>query len=81
MACGVQRGGEVDGGVIAGYARLLQDRLLDEESSTSALDQIREASSSALGLIDDLLELSLAEAGELRLEFERVDVGRPSKDL
>ncbi len=61
-------------GVISGYAELLEAGILDESASRNALSRIRDASRSAVHLIDDLLELSLAESGELRLQFEPLDL-------
>jgi signal transduction histidine kinase len=57
-------------GVIAGYAELLEGGILAGGASREAVGRIREASTSAVHLVDDLLELSLSEAGELRLQFE-----------
>jgi signal transduction histidine kinase len=62
-------------GVISGYAELLELGTIGQERSRFVLGRIREASGNALELVDDLLELSISEVGELRLDFRRVDVG------
>jgi signal transduction histidine kinase len=63
-------------GAVQGYAELLHDGILGglDLRQREAIDRICDASGSALGLVDDLLDLSLAAAGNLRLHAEPIDV-------
>jgi PAS domain S-box-containing protein len=62
-------------GAADGYAQLLQDGILGELSPKQAdsIGRIRRSIHASLNLIQDLLELAKAEAGQLELERVRVD--------
>lgn len=64
-------------GAIIGYADLLAGEYhapLAPEQKRS-VERIRQAAEASLGLIRDLVDLSRAEAGQLRLDRRRVDIG------
>jgi signal transduction histidine kinase len=60
---------------IIGHAQLLE-RQVDDPAVAQATEQIDRAARHLLQLIDDILDLSIAESGELRLVREAVDVAR-----
>lgn len=63
-------------GAADGHASLLEDRMLGElgEKQLSSVKRIRSAIRAAVSLIDDLVELARAEAGQIKLRPHAVDV-------
>ena len=59
---------------IAGFAELLQDEDLDEETRQQFLGQLREQTTRLQTLATELLDLSRLEAGSLELRPEETDV-------
>jgi signal transduction histidine kinase len=66
-----------------GYAQLLEEGLLDEltERQAHGVRRLRGALRAALDLIDDLVDLARAEAGEIDLHVERFDLLELTQDL
>jgi signal transduction histidine kinase len=66
-----------------GYAQLLEEGLLDEltERQAHGVRRLRAALRAALDLIDDLVDLARAEAGEIDLHVERFDLRELVEDL
>ena len=62
---------------ILGYSELIGEELEDAgvELVSDDLDKVRRASNHLLSLIDDILDLSRIEAGELVLSVQRVAIG------
>lgn len=69
-------------GAADGYAQLLADGVLGPMSrrQRDAVGRIREVIRGALGIIDDLVELSRAEAGELEVKPEPTDLAEIVRD-
>ncbi len=65
---------------ILGFARLLQMSDLDDDDRDSAA-RIDSAGQHLLGLINELIDTALIEAGELRLSVEPVSVRRLTQDV
>ncbi len=65
-------------GAISSYSELLLDAemALPEEQRRQFLERIRESSSFMLALINDLLDLSAIEAGQLRIDATQIDIAR-----
>ncbi|MBW3656402.1 MAG: PAS domain-containing sensor histidine kinase, partial [Gemmatimonadetes bacterium] len=63
-------------GAADGYAALLEDGIYGPmpEKQQQAVGRIRRSIGTALGLIRELVEFSKAEAGELNVEFQDVDL-------
>ena len=59
---------------ILGWARLLQMQEPDEDMTTRALDAIERAAKAQATLIDDILDVSRAITGKLRLDVRDVNV-------
>ena len=59
---------------ILGYSELLQEEAAPEVAAD--LHRIERAGRQLLSLVDDILDLSKVEAGELDFSFEPIDVGR-----
>ncbi len=59
---------------IFGWARMLQERTLDAETTRRALEVIERSTRTQLQLIDDLLDMSRILVGKLRLEPRAVDL-------
>lgn len=56
---------------VLGYADLLSDRDLEEEVRLTYASRIRKSGSHLISIIDDILDLSKVEAGELKIEKRR----------
>jgi PAS domain S-box-containing protein len=75
---------------ILGYARLLENGMLDEAGRRHALSVITRSATTQVQLIDDLLDLSRVVTGRMQLTFERcelpslidgaLDIVRPAAD-
>jgi PAS domain S-box-containing protein len=75
---------------ILGYARLLENRMLDEAARRHAVSVITRSATTQGRLIDDLLDLSLVVTGRMQLTLEKcelrtvidgaLDVVRPAAD-
>jgi PAS domain S-box-containing protein len=75
---------------ILGYARLLENGILDEEARRRAVSMIIRSATTQSQLVDDLLDLSRLVTGRMQLTFERcelpaviegaLDVVRPAAD-
>lgn len=61
---------------IMGWAKLLKTRDFDEPKRATAIDTIERNSVAMAQLIEDLLDMSRVISGKMRLEVERVDLGR-----
>jgi PAS domain S-box-containing protein len=59
---------------VYGWARMMQTRELDDETSARALDAIVRNANAQVQLIDDLLDVSRVINGKMRLEVRLVDV-------
>jgi PAS domain S-box-containing protein len=59
---------------IFGWARMLQERSLDAETTRRAIEVIERSTRTQLQLIDDLLDMSRILVGKLRLEPRAVDL-------
>jgi PAS domain S-box-containing protein len=59
---------------VYGWARMMQTRQLDEETSARALDAIVRNANAQVQLIDDLLDVSRVINGKMRLDVRPVDV-------
>lgn len=70
-------------GAADGYLQLLEDRIVGELSEKQAEHVLRARRSirSSLDLIEDLLDLARAEAGQLEIEWGPVDVRDATRDL
>ncbi len=70
-------------GAADGYLSLMEDGLTGEisEKQLESVGRVRRLLRSALGLIDDLLELARAEAGQLQLEFAPTDVREATREM
>jgi signal transduction histidine kinase len=66
---------------LSGFAELLADEDLDDETRKEFLAQIREQTERLRALATDLLDLSRLEAGSLDLRPEDVDVGELARDV
>ena len=70
-------------GAADGHAQLLEDGILGElsEQQRDSVGRIRRSIHSSLHLIDDLLELARAEAGQLEIAREPTDVAAIASDV
>jgi PAS domain S-box-containing protein len=70
-------------GAADGYLSLLEDGLIGElsEKQIESVGRVRRLVGSALGLIEDLLELARAEAGQLQLELAATDVREATREM
>ncbi|MBX6365342.1 MAG: hypothetical protein IRZ00_15845 [Gemmatimonadetes bacterium] len=69
-------------GAVDGYAQLLEGGLLDDPTKLrESASRIRASIDAALRLIDDILDIARADAGELRLARAPVPVNRIARDL
>jgi PAS domain S-box-containing protein len=70
-------------GAADGYLSLLEDGLNGElsEKQLESVGRVRRLLRSALGLIEDLLELARAEAGQLQLELAPTDVREATREM
>jgi PAS domain S-box-containing protein len=70
-------------GAADGYLSLLEDGLVGDLSpeQLESIGRVRRLLGSALALIDDLLELARAEAGELQIEFAPTDVREATREM
>jgi PAS domain S-box-containing protein len=59
---------------VYGWARMMQTRELDDETSARALDAIVRNANAQVQLIDDLLDMSRVINGKMRLEVQPVDL-------
>jgi two-component system OmpR family sensor kinase len=66
---------------LAGFAELLTDEDLDDDTRKEFLLQIREQTDRLRALATDLLDLSRLEAGSLDLRPEDIDVGGLARDV
>ncbi|HUF12564.1 MAG TPA: ATP-binding protein [Longimicrobiales bacterium] len=69
-------------GAADGFLELLQERVLGELSDKQAesLERTRRSLGAAIGLIDDLLELARAEAGQLEIRAAATDVREAARE-
>jgi signal transduction histidine kinase len=70
-------------GAADGYLQLLEDGIVDEltEKQRASVAKARRSIGSALGLIEDLLELARAEAGRIDVRHEAVDLPTVLRDV
>ena len=70
-------------GAADGHAQLLEDGILGEMAprQLESVKRIRATIRSALGLIQDLVELARAEAGQIELETAPADVGEVAREI
>lgn len=70
-------------GAADGHAQLLEDGILGELAprQQESVKRIRATIRSALGLIQDLVELARAEAGQIELEIAPADVGEVAREI
>jgi signal transduction histidine kinase len=66
---------------LSGFLELLLDEELDEATRHDFLQQMREQVSRLTKLATDLLDLSRLDAGAIRVESERVDLGTVAETL
>ena len=66
---------------IIGLARLARDPAVDEDKRRLYLDQVLETSRSLADIISDILDLQKIEAGKLRLQMARFEVGAILRSL
>jgi signal transduction histidine kinase len=70
---------------IIGYAELVAEEIGDRGDDLGELgtdiERILLSARHLLGLINDILDISKIEAGEMRVEIRRVDLGRMIKDV
>jgi signal transduction histidine kinase len=70
---------------IIGYAELVAEAIGDRDDDLGELgrdiDRIRLSARHLLGLINDILDISKIEAGEMRIDIRRVDLGRMIRDV
>ncbi len=66
---------------LGGFAELLQDEDLDEDTRDEFLGQMREQTERLKKLAADLLDLSRLDAGALQLTLESVDLGELARDV
>jgi two-component system OmpR family sensor kinase len=66
---------------LSGFLELLLDEELDEPTRHEFLQQMREQVSRLTKLATDLLDLSRLDAGAIRVESERVDLGHVAETL
>lgn len=69
-------------GAARGYADLLADGVLGPlpDAQTKMLTRLRRLLSATLDTVNDLVEISRADAGELKIERHRTDVSRLARD-
>lgn len=68
-------------GSIIGFADLLKDKNLPEEERMQFLNYIINGGKSLLNLIDDIIDISKIEAGQLRINYEQVRVNSLLSEL
>ena len=70
-------------GAADGYAQLLEEGILGELPATQlqSVRRIRRSIQVSLHLIDDLLDLARAEAGQLELKMQRVDAAALAREV
>jgi signal transduction histidine kinase/HAMP domain-containing protein len=70
-------------GAADGYLQLLEDEILGELAprQKESVGRVRRALSSALALIDDLVELARAEAGQLEVTPETLDAAAVAREI
>jgi len=66
---------------LGGFAELLQDEELDDDTREEFLGQMREQTERLKKLAADLLDLSRLDAGALQLTPEPVDLGEVARDV
>ncbi len=66
---------------LSGFLELLLDEELDEETRREFLQQMREQVRRLTKLATDLLDLSRLDAGAIRIEVDRVDLGSIAETL
>ena len=59
---------------ISGYAELIENRMVDEDSEVHIARQIRHNADRLLSLINDIIQLSELDHGELPRNFEQIDL-------
>ena len=59
---------------ISGYAELIENKMVDEESEVHIAQQIRHNADRLLSLINDIIQLSELDHGELPRNFEQIDL-------
>lgn len=65
---------------ISGYAQLIQNNDLDQDRLQHFSEEIDKNANRLLKLIDDIIELSNLDSGELEAQFEKVDLYQLAKD-
>lgn len=66
---------------ILGFSQLLEDESLDKETQKQYLGYINSSGKSLLGLINDIIDISKIEAGELKLDKSYFDLSSMMKEL
>jgi len=66
---------------ILGFSQLLEDENLDKETQKQYLGYINPSGKSLLGLINDIIDISKIEAGELKLEKSYFELSSMMKEL
>lgn len=66
---------------IVGFSNLLSFPQVEEEEKTDFIAQIQTNCDSLLNLIDDIIDLSKIEAGQLRIRFTKVELNNLMLDL
>ncbi len=65
---------------ISGYAELIENRMVDEESEVHVAGQIRHNAERLLALVNDIIRLSELDGSEVTERFETVDLFMVAKD-
>lgn len=66
---------------IIGFTNLLKLPGLSDEEKEEFLDHINGCGETLLNLIDDIIDISKIEAGQLKIKFEETDINKIIKDL
>lgn len=68
--------------VIQGYSSLLMDKLstVNDQGYLSMLERIQRSSTFMLGMINELLDISIIESGQVRLNLSEIDFYKLVKD-
>ena len=65
---------------ISGYAELIENRMIEEEQEIHIAKQIRHNSDRLLSLINDIIQLSELDHGEIPRKFEQVNLYKLAED-
>lgn len=66
---------------VVGFSHLLNDNDLDEESRKMFVHQITKNTDDLLFLVDDIIDLSFIEAGQLKIKIEEFNLGAFVNDV